>query len=49
MMMIASSNFNVPLTFAGLFVLAAMGVAFYALFAILEARFTGWAQRGRHK
>jgi NitT/TauT family transport system permease protein len=46
MMMIASSNFNVPLTFAGLFVLAAMGVAFYAIFAILEARFTGWAQRG---
>jgi NitT/TauT family transport system permease protein len=47
MMMIASSNFNVPLTFAGLFVLAAMGVAFYALFALLEARFTGWAQRGQ--
>jgi NitT/TauT family transport system permease protein len=46
MMMIASSNFDVPLTFAGLFVLAAMGVAFYALFAVLEARFTGWAQRG---
>ncbi len=46
MMMIASSNFNVPLTFAGLLVLAIMGVAFYAVFAILEARFTGWAQRG---
>ena len=46
MMMIASSNFNVPLTFAGLLVLAAMGVAFYAVFAVLEARFTGWAQRG---
>jgi hypothetical protein len=27
-------------------ILAAMGVAFYAVFAILEARFTGWAQRG---
>jgi NitT/TauT family transport system permease protein len=46
MMMIASSNFDVPLTFAGLLVLAAMGVAFYAIFALLEARFTGWAQRG---
>jgi len=46
MMMIASSNFDVPLTFAGLLVLAAMGVAFYAVFAVLEARFTGWAQRG---
>ena len=46
MMMIASSNFDVPLTFAGLLVLAAMGVAFYAIFAVLEARFTGWAHRG---
>jgi NitT/TauT family transport system permease protein len=46
MMMIASSNFDVPLTFAGLLVLAAMGVAFYAIFAVLETRFTGWAQRG---
>jgi len=48
MMMIASSNFDVPLTFAGLLVLAAMGVAFYAVFAVLETRFTGWAQRGAH-
>lgn len=46
LMMIASSNFDVPLTFAGLFVLAAMGIAFYAVFAVLELRFTGWAQRG---
>ena len=49
MMMIASSNFDVPLTFAGLLVLAAMGVAFYAVFAVLETRFTGWAQRGTHR
>jgi len=49
MMMIASSNFDVPLTFAGLFVLAAMGVGFYAIFAVLEARLTGWAQRGTHQ
>ncbi|HEY1361846.1 MAG TPA: ABC transporter permease [Xanthobacteraceae bacterium] len=46
MMMIASSNFDVPLTFAGLLVLAAMGVAFYAIFAVLERRFTRWAHRG---
>jgi NitT/TauT family transport system permease protein len=46
MMMIASSNFDVALTFAGLLVLAAMGVAFYAVFAVLEMRFTGWAHRG---
>ena len=48
MMMIASSNFDVPLTFAGLFVLAAMAVAFYALFAALESHLTGWAHRGSH-
>ena len=48
MMMIASSNYDVPLTFAGLLVLAIMGVAFYAIFAILENRFTAWAQRESH-
>ncbi|MGC3962887.1 MAG: ABC transporter permease [Rhodocyclaceae bacterium] len=46
MMMIASGNFDVPLVFAGLFILAAMGVALYALSALLERRMTGWAQRG---
>jgi NitT/TauT family transport system permease protein len=46
MMMIASSNFDVSLTFAGLLVLAVMGVAFYAIFAAIEARLTGWAHRG---
>jgi NitT/TauT family transport system permease protein len=46
MMMIASSNFDVALTFAGLLVLAVMGVAFYAVFAVLEMRFTRWAHRG---
>ena len=48
MMMIASSNFDVRLTFAGLLVLAAMGIAFYMIFAVLELRFTGWARRGAH-
>lgn len=48
MMMIASSNFDMSLTFAGLFVLAAMAVAFYGLFAALESHMTGWAQRGSH-
>src|SRR5258708_7346249 len=44
-MMTASSNFNVPLVFAGLFVLAGLGVALYAIFAVIEARVTGWATR----
>jgi NitT/TauT family transport system permease protein len=44
-MMIASSNFDVPLVFAGLLILAVLGVALYAVFSLLEARITGWAHR----
>ena len=44
-MMIASGNFDVPLVFAGLFLLAIMGVVLYALFALMEFKLTGWAQR----
>lgn len=44
-MMIASGNFDVPMVFAGLFLLAVMGVLLYALSALLERRMTGWAQR----
>jgi NitT/TauT family transport system permease protein len=44
-MMIASGNFDVPLVFAGLFILALLGVALYALSSWIEARMTGWAQR----
>lgn len=46
-MLIASSNFNVPLVFAALLVVGVMGVGMYALFAILETRFTAWSIRGR--
>ncbi len=45
MMIIASSNIDVPLVFAGLFILAFMGIALYAVFAMLESRMTGWAMR----
>ena len=45
MMMIASSSFNVPLVFAGLFVLAVLGVALYAIFSLIEQRVAGWAMR----
>jgi NitT/TauT family transport system permease protein len=44
-MMIASGNFDVPLTFAGLLILAILGVALYGVFALLENRLTGWTQR----
>jgi NitT/TauT family transport system permease protein len=45
MMMIASSMFDVPLVFAGLIVLAAMGISLYAIFAFIEYRVAGWAMR----
>jgi NitT/TauT family transport system permease protein len=45
MMVIASGNFDVPLVFAGLVILATMGIGLYAIFAFAERRLTGWAQR----
>jgi NitT/TauT family transport system permease protein len=45
LMMIASSNFNVPLVFAGLFLLAFLGVSLYVIFSFIEQRVTGWATR----
>jgi NitT/TauT family transport system permease protein len=47
MMLQASSQFRVPLMFAGLFVIAFMGIATYIVFALLEGRMTGWATRGQ--
>jgi NitT/TauT family transport system permease protein len=44
-MMIASSNFDVPLVFAGLLILAILGILLYAMFSLLETRVTGWAHR----
>lgn len=44
-MMIASGNFDVPMVFAGLFILAVLGVALYAVSSFFEGRMTGWAQR----
>ncbi|MEM9395715.1 MAG: ABC transporter permease [Pseudomonadota bacterium] len=47
MMMIATSSFNVPLVFAGLLILAIMGVSLYATFALIEARALRWATRSQ--
>lgn len=44
-MMIASSNFDVPLVFAGLLILAALGVSLYLIFSFIEAKTTGWTRR----
>ncbi len=45
LMMIASSSFDVPLVFAGLLILAVMGVGLYVMFSFIEVRVTGWALR----
>ncbi|PUB17407.1 ABC transporter permease [Yoonia sediminilitoris] len=44
-MMTASSNFQVSLVFAGLIILAVLGVVLYTFFSMLERRVTGWATR----
>ena len=46
LMMAATANFDTPLVFAGLFVIAVMGIVMYAIFAIVEQRMTFWAKRG---
>jgi NitT/TauT family transport system permease protein len=48
MMLAAQSQFNVPLVFAGLMMLAVEGIIMYALMAWLEMRMTGWAHRSGH-
>jgi NitT/TauT family transport system permease protein len=46
LMLSASSRFEVPLVFAGLVVVGAMGIAMYAICVIFEQRMTKWAFRG---
>lgn len=43
LMAVAASDFNTRLAFCGLFVLAAMGVVLYGIFAAVERRITAWA------
>ena len=45
-MLIASSNFNVPLVFAALIVVGIMGIGMYAIFDFFERRMTSWSIRG---
>ncbi len=47
LMIAASSRFDVPLVFAGLLVIAVMGVVMYAITVVMEQHFTGWATRGQ--
>lgn len=45
MMLAAQAGFNVELVFAGVMALAILGIALYAITALIEKRFTGWAFR----
>lgn len=47
MMAAAQSQFNVPLVFAGLIMLAIEGIVMYAVMAWIETRMTGWAHRSQ--
>ena len=47
MMLAAQSQFNVPLVWAGLIMLAIEGIIMYALMAWIEMRMTGWAHRSQ--
>lgn len=47
MMAAAQSQFNVPLVFAGLIMLAVEGIVMYAVMAWIEMRMTGWAHRSQ--
>jgi len=45
LMVQAGANFQMPLVFAGLLLLAVEGIAMYAMFAYVETRFTRWTFR----
>jgi NitT/TauT family transport system permease protein len=47
LMLDAQAAFQVPIVFAGLLVLAVLGIVLYAATAAIETRFTGWAFRGQ--
>jgi len=47
LMLDAQASFQVPIVFAGLLVLAVLGIVLYAATAAIETRFTGWAFRSQ--
>ena len=49
LMLQASSSFRVDLVFAGLLVIAFMGVVMYVIAAMIERQMTGWATRGSQR
>lgn len=49
LMLDAQAGFQVQIVFAGLLVLAFLGILLYGVTAIIEQRFTGWAFRGQNR
>lgn len=49
LMLDAQAAFQVSIVFAGLLVLAFLGIVLYAATALIEKRFTGWAFRGQNR
>ena len=49
LMLDAQASFQVPIVFAGLLVLAVLGIILYAFTAIIEHQFTCWAFRGQNR
>ncbi len=49
LMLDAQSAFQVPIVFAGLLVLAVLGIILYVITALIEKRFTRWAFRGQQR
>jgi len=49
LMLDAQAGFQVPIVFAGLMVLAVLGIILYAITAAVEHRFTRWAFRGQNR
>jgi len=49
LMLDAQAAFQVSIVFAGLLVLAFLGIVLYAATALIEQRFTGWAFRGQNR
>ena len=47
LMLDAQAAFQVPIVFAGLLVLAVLGIVLYAVTAAIESHFTGWAFRSQ--
>ncbi|MFU0504511.1 ABC transporter permease [Pseudaminobacter sp. NGMCC 1.201702] len=47
LMLDAQAAFQVPIIFAALLVLSALGILLYAITALIEQRYTGWAHRSQ--